>query len=119
MAKPNRTTNRSSKEAQIKRNVRQKVEDYLSYLQTKGLTIDAAYIFGSQAGGKRHRWSDIDVCVVSPNFGPRNDGISYLWRALRRKDIHAGIEPIGFHPKEFTDGIPVVQEILRRGVRII
>ncbi|MDZ7310500.1 MAG: nucleotidyltransferase domain-containing protein [candidate division KSB1 bacterium] len=81
--------------------------------------IQSAYIFGSQVGGRRHHWSDIDVCVVSSNFGPRNDGISYLWRALRPQDVKAGIEPVGFHPDEFTDDIPLVHEIIQHGVRII
>jgi hypothetical protein len=56
--------------------------------------------------------------VVSKNFGPRHDGITYLWRHLRKQDVQAGIEPVGFHPKDFTDDIPLVYEILRRGVRI-
>jgi len=119
MAESNRTTSRLAQRNRVKIFVRRKVEDYLHHLQAQGLSIQSAYIFGSQVGGERHAWSDIDVCVISPNFNRRNDGISYLWRALRKQDVQAGIEPIGFHPDEFTDDIPVVNEILRRGIRII
>jgi predicted nucleotidyltransferase len=119
MANQNRTNSRTSKKNQITVAVRRRVKDYLQYLQEQGLSIHSAYIFGSHVSGKKHAWSDIDVCVVSPDFGPRKDGISYLWKKLRKQDIKAGIEPVGFHPEEFTDDIPLVHEILQRGVRVI
>jgi predicted nucleotidyltransferase len=95
------------------------VEDYLNHLREQGLSIQRAYIFGSHVGGKTHKWSDIDICVISKDFNRRNDALSYLWRALRKQDVKAGIEPIGFHPDEFVDDVPIVHEILRYGVRII
>jgi len=119
MAKKNRGNSQTSIKNRVSRSVLQKVQDYLKHLQAQGLSIHSAYIFGSRVRGRTDRWSDIDVCVVSPDFGPRNDGITYLWRALRKQDTQAGIEPIGFHPNEFSDDVPVVHEIQRRGVRII
>ena len=119
MAEKNRTNSHAAKKSQVRLAIRQKVENYLEHLQSQGLSIQSAYIFGSQVGRGTDQWSDIDLCVVSKNFGPRQDGITYLWRQLRKQDVQAGIEPIGFHPKEFTDDIPLVWEILRRGVRIV
>lgn len=119
MAEKNRTNSRAAKKNRVRLAIRKKVEDYLEHLQSQGLPIQSAYIFGSQVGGRTNKWSDIDLCVISKNFGPRNDGITYLWRQLRKQDVQAGIEPIGFHPKEFTDDIPLVWEILRQGVRIV
>jgi len=119
MAEKNRTNSRVAKKNPVRAAILKRVEDYLKHLQLQGLSIQSAYIFGSHAGGKTHRWSDIDVCVVSKKFGNGDEGISYLWQKLRRQDIKAGIEPVGFHPKEFTDDIPLVCEILQRGVRIV
>lgn len=81
--------------------------------------MQSAYIFGSQVGGKTHKWSDIDVCIISKDFSRHNDALTYLWRALRKQDVKAGIEPIGFHPDDFVEDIPVVNEVLRHGVQII
>ena len=119
MAEKNRTNSPAAKKSRVRLAIRQKVEDYLAHLQAQGLSIQSAYIFGSQVSNGTDQWSDIDLCVVSKNFGPRNDGITYLWRQLRKQDVQAGIEPVGFHPKEFTDDIPLVWEILQRGVRIV
>ncbi|MDZ7267653.1 MAG: nucleotidyltransferase domain-containing protein [candidate division KSB1 bacterium] len=91
----------------------------MSHLREQGLSIQSVYIFGSQAGGKTHKWSDVDVCIISKDFSRRNDALTYLWRALRQQNVKGGIEPIGFHSDEFIDDIPIVHEILRYGVRIV
>ncbi len=103
----------------MKESAREQVKNYLDHLREQGLSIQRAYIFGSHVGGKTHKWSDVDVCIISEDFNRRNDALSYLWRALRKQDVKAGIEPIGFHPDEFVDDVPIVHEILRYGVRII
>lgn len=59
------------------------------------------------------------MCVVSLDFGPHNDALTYLWRALRKQDVKAGIEPVGFHPDDFVDDIPLVHEIQRYGIRVL
>jgi len=119
MDRKNRRPSRVSRKNGLSQSDRRKVDDYLQYLQTRGLSIQRAYVFGSRVRGKTHRWSDIDVCVISPDFGPRNDGISYLWRALRKTDVSAGIEPVGFHPNDFIEDVPLVCEILKYGLRVI
>gem|GEM_PF-4429301 len=40
----------------------------MKHLQSQGLSIQAACIFGSQAGDETDQWSDIDLCVVSKNL---------------------------------------------------
>lgn len=41
---------------------------YLAVLTKKGVPVQAAYLFGSQAKGKAEQYSDIDLIVVSPVF---------------------------------------------------
>ena len=65
MAEKNRTNSRSAKKDQVRLAIRQKVEDDLAPLQSQGLSIQSAYISGSQVGGRTDQWSDIDLCVVS------------------------------------------------------
>lgn len=119
MAKANRRNSQFAQKDKVKEPVLEQVKNYVRHLRGQGLSVQRAYIFGSQIGGKTHKWSDIDVCIISKDFNRRNDALKYLWRALRKQDVKAGIEPIGFHPDEFVDDIPIVHEILRYGVRII
>lgn len=119
MAQTNRKTPRSAQKPRLKTSVRKPVEDYLNHLREQGLFIQRAFIFGSQIKGKPHEWSDIDVCVVSPDFSSRKDPLIFLWRALRMQDVKAGIEPVGFHPSDFVEDFPLVHEILKHGVQIV
>lgn len=119
MAHTNRKSPRPAQKPRLKSSVTKPVEDYLKHLREQGLSIQRAFIFGSQTKGETHEWSDIDVCVVSRDFSSRKDPLIFLWRALRTQDVKAGIEPVGFHPADFVDDFPLVHEILKHGVRIM
>jgi len=103
----------------ISKKINDSVLDYLKHLKEKGLLINRAFIFGSQAKGVHHKWSDTDVCVVSSGFKGKIDPLEYLWINKRDKDTRAMISPIGFHPKDFVNESPVVWEIKKHGVRVI
>lgn len=49
------------------------INEYIAALQNEGLLIERVFLFGSHAKGYSHKWSDIDVCVISPRFGKRCD----------------------------------------------
>lgn len=102
----------------IPKKIKGAVEDYIKYLQTNGLGIQKAFIFGSFAKGKSRKWSDVDVCVVSDDFKGKIDPLTYLWIKKRNKDTKAMISPVGFHPKDFIDEDPLVWEIKKSGIKI-
>lgn len=45
------------------------VKNYGRVLEERGIKIGKLIVYGSQAKGKAKSWSDIDLCVVSPQFG--------------------------------------------------
>lgn len=53
----------------INQEIIDEVKNYGMVLKRHGVVIDKLIIFGSQAKGKAKPWSDIDLCVVSPQFG--------------------------------------------------
>ena len=90
---------------------------YLVMLKKK-VPIERAYLFGSWATGKQHKWSDIDIAVVSPKFTDWFKKTRLLTRPIGSD--FADVEPHGFHPRDFKpEESPVVEEILKHGVRII
>lgn len=94
---------------------------YLSRLQNKQkIKINEAYLFGSYANGTSKKWSDVDVCVVSPNL-KNIDAILYLWRNLTAEDSHDRIEPVGFDEEEFHQDSynPLIREIKSTGIRLV
>ncbi|MBI5138383.1 MAG: nucleotidyltransferase domain-containing protein [Candidatus Vogelbacteria bacterium] len=96
----------------------------LSYLnrlkKNQNLKISSAYLFGSYAKGTSGKWSDIDVCVVSPNL-KNIDALVFLWRNLTAEDSQDRIEPIGFDEEEFNEDTPspIIHEIKKTGIRLI
>jgi uncharacterized protein len=103
--------------AQIAPDVLVSVERFLAFVRQR-LRVDAAYLYGSQAVGSAHPWSDIDVAVVSPDFSDdlfRERVVLMLWAAA----IDDRIEPQPFTPERFGPNDPLADEISRRGVRLI
>ena len=102
----------------IPEKVKKEVEEYIEALKAENLPIQAAYLFGSYAKGKSHKWSDIDLCIVSPNFKNPWEALQYLW-SKRLRDSGLTIEPIGYNPKDFKeDDSPLVWEIKQTGIPI-
>ncbi|MEK9165522.1 MAG: nucleotidyltransferase domain-containing protein [Patescibacteria group bacterium] len=102
-----------------KNQIKKIVKQYVKELQNAEYPFSAVYLFGSYANGIPHKWSDIDVAVVSNRLERRrNANEDLLWYIRRRVD--SMIEPIGFTPGDFQDECdPMVQEIKRTGIRIV
>lgn len=94
-----------------------KVTDYIDVLKQDKLPINKVILFGSYAKGTQHKWSDLDVCVISPKFHDFFDDMQYLF--IKRIDnTSPHIEPVGFSPKDFREPSSLVEEIKKHGIEI-
>jgi predicted nucleotidyltransferase len=91
---------------------------YVENLRREKLPIEKVFLFGSHVKGRARRWSDVDVCIISSKFRGRSDAIDFLWTRRNDDDIEHGIEPVGFHPKDFIDEDPLAWEIKTTGIQI-
>lgn len=90
------------------------IDKYLAAIRQSGVTVDHAVVFGSQASGRAHQWSDIDLLVVSPQFDEMKDRhwINLLWRLAARVDSR--IEPIPCGSRQWIeDDSSAIIEIAR------
>jgi predicted nucleotidyltransferase len=101
----------------IPKKVEKAVKDYTEELKKDGLLIRKLILYGSYAKKKAHKWSDVDICIISPNF-KNKDPLEYLWLKKTNRDVEAMIAPVGFHPKDFIDESPLAYEIKRTGIEI-
>ena len=96
------------------------VRRYLQELNSKGMQVDFAVVYGSQATGRSDALSDIDLLVVSPEFDEKRnrEDIDLLWRVAARTDSR--IEPIavGLHQYEQDDSSAIVEIARREGERV-
>lgn len=94
------------------------VKQYAEKLKVEHYPFSAVYLYGSYAKGKAHKWSDIDVAVISGKLRRNNDKNRFLLWKLRR-GIDSRIEPLGFTPEDFAnEANPMAYEIKKSGIRV-
>jgi len=99
----------------LEQSVLTSVRSYLSALTSRGITVERVVVFGSQAKGEAHEWSDIDILVISPQFDNMKDrsAVNLLWRVAARTDSR--IEPIPCGSLQWRDDdSSAIIEIARR-----
>jgi uncharacterized protein len=94
------------------------IQKYLKALRENHIPVKEAILYGSYATGKYHKWSDIDIALVSDIFvGDRildKDKI----RAITLS-ISSTIEVMPFSPGDFNEHNPFAKEILKAGVKLV
>lgn len=95
------------------------VKKYAEKLKEKNYPFSAVYLFGSYAKNKAHKWSDIDVAVITNKLKKNRDkNENLLWHI--RRGVNIMIEPHGFTVKDFQDECdPMVYEIKKTGIKIV
>lgn len=91
---------------------------YLDRVRSSGVQLTEAFVFGSHAVGRATKHSDVDLAVVSPDFG--KDHHEELVTLFRLVDIETrNLEPIPFSPKGLKDKYdPLAVEVRRHGISI-
>ena len=95
------------------------LKNYILLLNTEGISVYKAYLFGSYSTNTASEMSDIDVMIVSDNFDETNDeAAGKMWRLTKK--INTKIEPILIGMKKFNDDIssPLVNMIKLNGIEI-
>jgi predicted nucleotidyltransferase len=90
---------------------------YLQRLKNSDLGFAEAYLFGSFAKGNQHDNSDIDIAIIL------KDNISHSFETdvqlmIIRRDEETIIEPHAFTKDEFDYKIPIVNQILKYGIKL-
>lgn len=102
----------------IPKKVKTEIRNYIGALQKENIPLERVILFGSYAKGTNNHMSDIDLCIVSPFFENSFSALQFLW-SRRLKDFGLRIEPIGFHPRDFSDRYDsLIHEIRSTGISI-
>lgn len=90
------------KQAYLDKNEISLILQYKRLLKEKGIKISKIILFGSYAKGIAKPDSDIDIAVISSQFGKDNLKEMIFLRKLAIK-IDSHIEPLPFSPKDLKD----------------
>lgn len=95
------------------------LKKYIDLLNTEGLSVAKAFLFGSYSTGNESDMSDIDVLIVSDKFDENDDmAIGNMWRLTRK--INSKIEPFLIGLKKFKEDTtsPLLNTIKTNGIEI-
>ena len=99
--------------------VKKIIKRYANELRRGNFPVSSVYLFGSYAKNRAHKWSDIDIAVVSDKLKrnyEKNRSMLYRTRLL----VDDRLEPHGFTKKDFQNlADPMVYEIRETGIKVI
>ena len=103
----------------ISKDVKNTALKFAKLLEDQGITVDKMIVFGSYVKNMAGEESDIDLCIVSPEFGEDPvEEMQFLFKQTRKVDTR--IEPIPVSPQEYKESSsPLIFEIKKFGREIL
>jgi predicted nucleotidyltransferase len=99
--------------------VRSIVLRFVDILSSKGIRVEKAVLYGSYASGNVHTGSDLDLAIISPDFGKNRfeEGKMLLQIAWR---IDPRLEPIPISSESYQKDtwVPLIYEIKEKGIEL-
>ncbi|HCS78125.1 TPA: nucleotidyltransferase domain-containing protein [Patescibacteria group bacterium] len=94
------------------------IEKYRKVLKANNVAFDKMIVFGSFAKKTQHMASDLDVCVVSKEFG-KDAFAEMIMLAKYAAQVDSLIEPHPYSPQDLADKWdPLAHEIRIHGIII-
>ena len=99
--------------------IRRIISRFAHILTVNGILVEKAILYGSYATGRVHSGSDLDLAIVSPDFGKdRFEEGKMLHRLAWRIDPRIEPIPISSTSYEKNTCLPLIYEIRQKGVEI-
>lgn len=91
---------------------------FIEKVRSNNVIIDSAYIFGSFARGDARHDSDLDIAIVSPQFG-LNSFDEQLFLSRMDLNPNSPIEPHAFSPQDMNEKYNFLAQEVKKGIKII
>lgn len=95
------------------------IREFVNVLRKEGVHVHRVILYGSYVKGKPRRESDIDVAIISNDFGKdtTEEGM-YLFRIAGGIDPRLEPIPISIESYENDTWVPLIYEIREKGLEI-
>lgn len=102
-----------------KREAVKSIKKFIKALKQEGITVDRVILYGSYARGKTRSDSDIDVAVISKNFGKDRveEGMT-LFRVAGKIDPRLEPIPISSESYQNDTWVPLIYEIKEKWIEL-
>lgn len=103
----------------VEREIVEAIRGFAKKIRQRKIRISKVILYGSRASGTARKYSDIDVAVVSPDFGKDRfrEGVKLFEIA---GEVDPRIEPVPLSVESYKNDtwIPLIYEIRRTGLEI-
>jgi len=107
-----------AKRTRLRKSEIEKIYEFVQLLKQQGINVSKVILFGSYAKGKANPDSDIDIVIVSTQFGQDTAEEMMLLRKIALK-VDSHIEPVPLSPGDLNDNFSTfAQEINRCGIEV-
>lgn len=92
-------------------------KEYLRKVRNSDMGFSEAWLFGSYAKGNQHDNSDIDLAIVL-KMNEKHTFETDVKLMVIRQGEETVIEPHAFSTDEFDRNVPIVNQIIKYGIRL-
>ena len=101
----------------VEKEIIEKIYKFVKELRRRKIRIAKVILYGSRVSGKAHDYSDIDVAIISPDFGKdRYREGAKLFEIASEIDTSIEPVPISLNAYENDTWIPLIYEIREKGL---
>ena len=103
----------------VDRKIREMINELVHLLNANGIKVEKTLLFGSHASGRSHEDSDVDLAVVSPDFGrDRFEEGKLLFKLAWQIDPRLSPIPISSESFRKDTWVPLIHEIRQKGIEV-
>ncbi|MFH0775954.1 MAG: nucleotidyltransferase domain-containing protein [bacterium] len=103
----------------VEREIIEKIEKFIEELKRHEIKLLKVILYGSRVSGKAHKDSDIDIAIVSSDFGKdRFEEGARLFEIACEIDSRMEPVPISLESYENDTWVPLIYEIRQKGMEI-
>ena len=103
----------------VEEKVEQIIHRFVDVLAKKGIKIDQVILYGSYASGHMKLYSDIDLAIISPDFGKdKFEESKLLLQTAWRVDPRLQPVPISSESFNKKTWVPLIHQIKASGIDI-
>ena len=101
----------------VEKEVIEKINKFVKELRRRKIRVAKVILYGSRVSGKIHEYSDIDVAIISPDFGKdRYREGAKLFEIASEIDTRIEPVPISLEAYENDTWVPLIYEIRNKGL---
>ena len=103
----------------VEKEVIEKIKEFVKELRHHNIRVVKVILYGSRVSGKVHEYSDIDVAIVSPDFGKdRYKEGAKLFEIASEIDTRIEPVPVSINAYENDTWVPLIYEIREKGLEL-